>query len=205
MRMRSAIAWAFIVEAIIHQQRSQVATYQAVTYPIHNATNTFPSEEESVLALQNTLNNNARQGAYTIAFLPNTDIQTLSHISSQLERIALVKTIKLPERGPRISVRTLLGYIDDTVNSNNLLTDNELVAVINRYQTIIIDRAERLQGDTLRWFVSRSSEIAAVILLVARRQGAFEQIALDVGVLIKGMQIDLHEFATDHQSNRKIT
>lgn len=177
-----------------HDQHTQVLAYQAATYPVHKATDSFSAEEESTLDLHGALKYRAREGAYALAFLPPSDQTTLAHLSAQLRRVACTKLVELPERGPHLSVRTLLGYLDDSLNPDSLLEADEVAAMMTPYDIIIVDRAERLPAETLTWFVSHSDKMKAALLLVARQQGTFEQVASDAGLLPKAMPIDLGEF-----------
>jgi transcriptional regulator with XRE-family HTH domain len=177
-----------------HSQQAQILAYQAATYPVHKATGSFPAEEESTLDLQGALKYRAREGAYALAYLPTSDRETLMHLNAQLRQMACTKLVELPERGPHISVRTLLGYLDDHLNPETRLDADEVITTLTPYDIIIIDRAERLPAETLAWFVSRNDTLKAAILLVARQQGTFEQVASDANILLKAMPIDLGEF-----------
>ncbi len=142
----------------------------------------LPIEEELAAALHDLKTATPRaQGGYGLAQLAPGDQATVRRV---VERIR-VETgekpllIELPERGPEIRRRALIGYIVGRPLRRGEFTDEwaRRLVVERPYTLIFIDNAERLHPEALMWVCANLRTVTDAFILAVHHWEKFAEVA----------------------------
>jgi transcriptional regulator with XRE-family HTH domain len=123
----------------------------------------------------------AAEGGYGLARLSPGDQTTARHVVARIQTETDEKPllIELPQRGPEIGRRALIGYIIGRPLRRGEFTDEWARRLVGErpYTLIFIDNAERLHPEALLWLCTNLRTVTDAFVLVVHNWAKFVEVA----------------------------